>query len=77
MQFPDWGIMIASILTDYILDIQRQQLTASDTSFPMCPVKTSATWKGWERNFMIFLALATVNLSSSDNSSIPRIAMIS
>ena len=35
------------------------------------------TWKGWERNLSIFLALATFSLSSSDNSSIPRIAMMS
>lgn len=47
------------------------------TYFPSCPVKTSATWKGWDKNFWIFLALTTVNLSSSDNSSIPRMAMIS
>ena len=35
------------------------------------------TWKVWERNLSIFLALATLSLSSSDNSSIPRIAMMS
>lgn len=47
------------------------------TSFPKCPVKTSATWKGWDRKRWIFLARDTVSLSSSDNSSIPRIAMMS
>ena len=35
------------------------------------------TWKGWERNLLIFLALATLSLSSTDNSTIPRIAMTS
>ena len=35
------------------------------------------TWKGWERNLSIFLALATFSLSSSDNSFIPRMAMMS
>ena len=57
--------------------ILASDLTAKGTSFPRWPVKTSATWNGCERNLWIFLALATVNLSSSDNSSIPRIAMIS
>ena len=47
------------------------------TYFPSDPVKTSATWKGCERNFCILRARDTVNLSSSDNSSIPRMAMIS
>ena len=51
--------------------------TGKGTSLPSWPVKTSATWKGCERNLWIFLARATVSLSSSDNSSIPRIAMIS
>lgn len=39
--------------------------------------KAARTWKGWERNRWILRARATVNLSSSDNSSIPKIAMIS
>merc|ERR1711892_67926 len=51
--------------------------TEMGTSLPGLLVKTSATWKGWERNLSIFLALATLSLSSSDNSSIPRIAMMS
>ena len=47
------------------------------TSLPGVPVNTSATWKGWLRNFWILRARDTVSLSSSDSSSIPRIAMIS
>ena len=46
-------------------------------SLPGDPVKTSATWKGCERKRWIFLARATVCLSSSLSSSMPRIAMIS
>ena len=47
------------------------------TNFPGDPVKTSATKNGCDKNLCIYLALATTNLSSSDNSSIPKIAMIS
>ena len=50
---------------------------SKSTSFPGEPVKTSATKNGWDKNLWIFLALATVNLSSSDSSSIPRIAIMS
>lgn len=52
-------------------------VSSRGTSFPGWPVKTSATWKGWDKNLWIFLARATVNLSSSDSSSIPKMAMIS
>ena len=60
----------------YIVKL-RPLITCRSTSLPSLPVKTSATWKGWERNLMILRALATVSLSSSDSSSIPRIAMMS
>merc|ERR1711936_1038070 len=46
-------------------------VSAIGTSLPGLLVNTSATWKGWDKN------LSTLILSSSDNSSIPRIAMIS
>ena len=49
----------------------------SGTYVPGIPVNTSATWNGCPRNLYILLARATVNLSSSDNSSIPSIAIIS
>lgn len=52
-------------------------VSSNGTSFPSFPVKTSATWKGCERNRWIFLARATVSLSSSESSSMPRIAMMS
>jgi hypothetical protein len=47
------------------------------TYFPGEPVNTSATKNGCDKNFSTFLARATVRQSSSDNSSKPRIAIIS
>lgn len=41
------------------------------------PVKISATWKGCERKRSILRARATVILSSSESSSMPRMAMMS
>ena len=52
-------------------------VSLSGTSFPSEPVNTSATWKGWDRKREILRARDTVSLSSSDKSSIPRIAMMS
>ena len=52
-------------------------VSSSFTNFPAAPVKVSAAKKGCERNFSILLALSTKTLSSVDNSSIPRIAIIS
>jgi len=45
------------------------------TYLPGEPVNTSATKNGCDKKRSIFRALATVNLSSSDNSSSPRIAI--
>ena len=52
-------------------------VASKSTSLPGEPVKTSATKNGWDKNLWIFLALATVNLSSSESSSIPKIAIMS
>merc|ERR1719284_691251 len=52
-------------------------LLAIVTYFPGMLVKASATVNGWEQNFSIFLDRNTRFLSASDNSSIPRMAMIS
>ena len=52
-------------------------LSAKDTYLPGEPVNTSATKKGCDKKRSIRLARPTVNLSSSDNSSIPKIAIIS
>lgn len=49
----------------------------NDTNLPFLPENTSLIKNGYDKNLYTFLALATVNLSSSDNSSIPRIAIIS
>ena len=46
-------------------------VSLTGTYSPETPVKTSATWKGWERNFCIFLARKTVCFCSGDNSSNP------
>lgn len=40
-------------------------------------MKTSATWKGWDKNRIILRARATVNWSSSERSSMPKMAMMS
>ena len=47
------------------------------TNTPGEPVKTSATWNGCDRKRWILRARATVSLSSSDSSSMPKIAMMS
>nr|AAO74044.1 ORF50f [Pinus koraiensis] len=47
------------------------------TYLPGEPVNTSATKKGCDRKRSIFLALATIKRSSSDNSSSPGIAIMS
>jgi hypothetical protein len=47
------------------------------TYFPGEPVKISATKKGCDKKRSTFLALFTINLSSSASSSIQRIAIIS
>jgi len=47
------------------------------TYLPGEPVKISATKNGCDKNRSTLRARATTNLSSSDNSSIPRIAIIS
>ena len=57
--------------------LKPAMVSSSFTYLPDIPVNISATKNGWERNFSIFLALSTVNLSSSESSSKPRIAIIS
>ena len=47
------------------------------TCTPSDPVNTLATSKGWLRKRWILRARATVSLSSSLSSSMPRIAMMS
>src|SRR6185437_1793069 len=46
------------------------------TYLPGVPVNTSATWNGWPRNCCTLRARATMTLSSSDSSSMPRMAMM-
>src|SRR3982074_1132135 len=47
------------------------------TYLPLKPGNRPATWKGWLRKRCTLRARATVSLSSSDSSSIPRMAMMS
>ena len=64
---------------DHHFRISSKDLTVSsiDTYLPSSPVNCAATKNGWDKNFSIFLARSTVFLSSSDNSSNPKIAMMS
>jgi len=52
-------------------------VSASSTNLPGELVNCSATKKGWDRKRLILRARATTSLSSSDNSSMPRMAMMS
>ena len=52
-------------------------VSAKVTYFPGEPVKTSATKKGCDRNLSTLRARETIKRSSSDNSSKPKIAIIS
>src|SRR5664280_2112397 len=52
-------------------------VSAICTYRPLRPVNCSATWNGCDRKRSIRRARATTSLSSSDSSSIPRIAMMS
>jgi hypothetical protein len=47
------------------------------TSLPWIPVKISATWKGCDMKRWILRARSTVSLSSSESSSMPRMAIMS
>ena len=55
----------------------RDHREGCTTRAPGEPVKISATWNGWERKRWILRARATVILSSSLSSSMPRMAMMS
>ena len=57
--------------------LNERMVSLRSTSLPSIPVKTWATAKGWLRKRWILRARSTVSLSASDNSSIPRMAMIS
>ena len=57
--------------------LEERTVSSSWTNLPGMPVNTSATWNGWERKRWILRARATVSLSSSESSSMPRMAMMS
>ena len=51
--------------------------SAIGTYLPSIPVNWVATKNGWDRKRSILRARCTVTLSSSDSSSMPRMAMMS
>ena len=48
------------------ISLKPRMVSESFTYFPAVPVNCSATKNGWDKNFWIFRARATVSLSSSD-----------
>jgi hypothetical protein len=66
----------ASVLPSRI-SLNDATVSLIGTYFPARPVKTSATKNGWLMNRWRRRARATVDLSSSESSSMPRIAMMS
>src|SRR5215471_3038951 len=59
------------------ISLKLLTVSAIGTYLPGIPVNCSATKNGCDRNFWILRARATVSLSSSESSSMPRIAMMS
>src|SRR5437660_318241 len=59
------------------MSLKLRTVSSIFTYFPSRPVNCAATNMGCERNFSILRARATVRLSSSESSSIPRMAMMS
>src|SRR6185437_5442561 len=60
-----------------VIALNEEMVSSIGTNAPSMPVNCSATNIGWDRNRSILLARCTVTLSSSDSSSMPRIAMMS
>src|SRR6185437_12986094 len=60
-----------------LIALNEATVSSSGTNAPSMPVNCSATNIGWDRNRSIRRARWTVTLSSSDSSSMPRIAMMS
>src|SRR6266566_3386113 len=57
--------------------LETRTVSVTGTYLPSRPVNTVATVKGCEKKRCNLRARATVSLSSSDSSSIPRMAMMS
>src|SRR5215472_13363496 len=57
--------------------LNERMVSSNGTKMPGILVKASATCIGWDRNCVILRARATVSLSSSESSSIPRMAIMS
>ena len=69
------------IIIDRLKEISNNQngetVLLTFSPHPFNPVNCSATWNGCDKKRCTRLALETANLSSSESSSIPRIAIIS
>ena len=65
------------VVLPFQIPLKLSMLSLTERYLPGMPVNCSATKNGCDRNFWIFLARLTVSLSSSLNSSMPRIAMMS
>src|SRR5437773_6630331 len=59
------------------ISLKLRTVSSIFTYFPSRPVNCAATNMGCERNFSILRARATVRLSSSESSSMPRIEELS
>ena len=66
-----------NLLTPLMMPLNPEIVSLRSTYFPGVPVNTSATWNGCEKNRCALRARETVSLSSSESSSMPRMAMMS
>ena len=69
--------IIAILGIDELSEEDKVIVSSSSTNLPSWPVNCSATKNGWERKRCRRLARPTITLSSSESSSIPRMAMMS
>ena len=60
-----------------MISLKERTVSATGTYLPAVPVNCSATKNGCDRKRSIFRARCTVSLSSSESSSMPRMAMMS
>jgi hypothetical protein len=59
------------------ISLKPRIVSAIGTYWPGVPVNCSATWNGCERKRSMRRARPTMSLSSSESSSMPRMAMMS
>ena len=74
---PVFGVLAEGSLVEVLTEESSVKAAVSGTNTPSWPVNCLATNIGWDRNRSIRRARWTVTLSSSDSSSMPRMAMMS